>query len=181
MSLPHHPEVDRDWMRRAIALAWRAQGRVAPNPAVGAVLVRDGMVVGEGCTQPPGGPHAEVVALEQAGEQARGATLYVTLEPCAHYGRTPPCVDAVIRAGVGRVVVAVTDPYPDVAGRGIERLRAAGIPVSVGVEAVAAAAVNSGYFKRLRTGLPEVTLKYAMTLDGQIATRAGHSRWITGP
>ncbi len=173
--------MDQQWMRRAIALAWRAQGRVAPNPAVGAVLVRDGVVVGEGCTQPPGGSHAEIVAIRQAGERACGATLYVTLEPCAHYGRTPPCVDAILRAGIARVVVANIDPYPEVAGRGIARLRKAGIVVTFGVEAQAAAEVNAGYFKRLRHDLPEITLKYAMSLDGHIATRNGHSRWITGP
>lgn len=174
-------ERDRLWMQRAIALAWRACGRVAPNPAVGAVVVREGIVVGEGCTKPPGGPHAEIVALNQAGERARGATLYVTLEPCAHYGRTPPCVDAILRAGIRRVVIAIRDPYPEVDGRGIAALRAAGLEVDVGLEAKAAAAVVAGYLKRLRTGLPEVTLKYAMTLDGRLATRTGHSRWITGP
>ncbi|MCM8748430.1 bifunctional diaminohydroxyphosphoribosylaminopyrimidine deaminase/5-amino-6-(5-phosphoribosylamino)uracil reductase RibD [Thermomicrobiaceae bacterium CFH 74404] len=171
---------DRRWMRRALALAWRAQGRVAPNPAVGAVLVREGEVVGEGATRPPGGSHAEIVALQQAGERARGATLYVTLEPCAHYGRTPPCVEALVAAGVRRVVVALLDPYPEVCGRGLARLRDAGIEVEVGLEADAAALVNAGYLKRLSTGLPEVTAKYAMTLDGRIATRSGHSRWITG-
>lgn len=174
-------ERDRLWMQRAIALAWRARGRVAPNPAVGAVVVREGIIVGEGCTKPPGGPHAEIVALNQAGERARGATLYVTLEPCAHYGRTPPCVDAILRAGIRRVVIAIRDPYPEVDGRGIAALRAAGLEVDVGLEAKAAAAVVAGYLKRLRTGLPEVTLKYAMTLDGRLATRTGHSRWITGP
>jgi len=174
-------ETDRTWMRRAIALAWRACGRVAPNPAVGAVIVRDGVVVGEGCTKPPGGPHAEIVALREAGERARGATLYVTLEPCTHYGRTPPCVEAILRAGIARVVIGVRDPYPEVDGRGIAALRAAGLAVEVGVEAEAAAEVIAGYLKRLRTGLPEVTLKYAMTLDGRLATRTGHSRWITGP
>ncbi|MCX7624042.1 MAG: bifunctional diaminohydroxyphosphoribosylaminopyrimidine deaminase/5-amino-6-(5-phosphoribosylamino)uracil reductase RibD [Thermomicrobium sp.] len=174
-------DTDRQWMQRAIALAWRAAGRVAPNPAVGAVIVRDGRVVGEGCTKPPGGPHAEIVALQAAGDQARGATLYVTLEPCAHYGRTPPCVEAIVRAGIQRVVVALRDPYPEVDGRGIAALRAAGVEVDVGVEAPSAAEVVAGYLKRLRTGLPEVTLKYAMTLDGRLATRTGHSRWITGP
>ncbi len=167
-------------MRRAIALAQRACGRVAPNPAVGAVLVRDGNVVGEGCTKPPGGPHAEIVALAAAGEQARGATLYVTLEPCVHFGRTPPCVDAILRAGIRRVVIALRDPYREVDGRGIAALRAAGLEVELGLEAEAAAEVVAGYLKRLRTGLPEVTVKYAMTLDGRMATRTGHSRWITG-
>ena len=143
------------------------------------MLVRDGELVGEGATRPPGGPHAEIVALQQAGARARGATLYVTLEPCAHQGRTPPCVDAVLAAGVRRVVVALSDPFPAVCGRGLARLRAAGIEVEIGLEASAAALVNAGYLKRLRTGLPEVTAKFAMTLDGRIATRTGHSRWIT--
>lgn len=168
-------------MGRALELAWRAQGRVAPNPAVGAVIVRNQQVVGWGWTQPPGGPHAEIVALRQAGELARGATLYVTLEPCAHYGRTPPCTDALIQAGISRVVVAVIDPFPQVAGKGVERLRAAGLEVCVGVARERAAELNAGYFKRLRWHVPEVTLKYAMTLDGHIATVTGHSRWITGP
>ncbi len=172
-------EEDRRWMRRALALAWRAQGRVAPNPAVGAVVVRDGALVGEGATRPPGGPHAEIVALQQAGERAHGATLYVTLEPCAHYGRTPPCADAVIAAGIRRAVVALLDPFPEVCGRGAAQLRASGIEVEVGLEAREAALVNAGYLKRLSSGLPEVTAKYAMTLDGRIATRTGHSRWIT--
>jgi diaminohydroxyphosphoribosylaminopyrimidine deaminase/5-amino-6-(5-phosphoribosylamino)uracil reductase len=173
-------DTDRYWMQRAIALARRAQGRVAPNPAVGAVIVRDGEMVGEGCTQPPGGPHAEIIALQRAGERARGATLYVTLEPCAHYGRTPPCVEAIVQAGIRRVVAAILDPFPAVAGRGFTLLRQAGVDVRVGIEAEAAAEVNAGYLKRLRESLPEVTLKYAMTLDGHIATRTGHSKWITG-
>src|SRR5262249_4629734 len=149
-------------------------------PPVGAVIVRDDAVISSGHTQPPGQAHAEVVALAQAGQAARGATLYVTLEPCAHYGRTPPCTDAIIAAGIRTVVVAVRDPFPLVNGAGIARLRAAGIAVQVGVRATEAWDLIAGFVKRVRTGLPLVTAKYAMTLDGRIATRAGDARWITG-
>lgn len=175
------PSVDSYWMRRALLLAQRAQGRVSPNPAVGAVLVRDGVVVGEGHTMPPGGAHAEIVALRQAGERARGATLYVTLEPCAHYGRTPPCCDALVAAGIARAVIAVRDPFPEVNGRGIRCLRAAGVEVEIGLEVDAAVQINAGFFKRVRSGLPGVTAKFAVSLDGKIATHTGHSHWITGP
>ena len=172
---------DDAWMRRALALAGRALGRTSPNPAVGAVLVRDGVVVGEGWTAPPGGPHAEIVALRQAGDRARGATLYVTLEPCAHFGRTPPCADALIAAGIQRAVIAILDPFPGVSGRGIARLEAAGVAVMLGVAADAAIALNAGFLSRIRDGRPTVAAKYAMTLDGRISTHTGHSRWITGP
>lgn len=172
--------VDRRWMAEALALAQRAVGRTAPNPAVGAVVVRDGTVVGRGATRPAGGPHAEVVALGEAGKAARGATLYVTLEPCAHDGRTPPCADAVVAAGVARCVVSVRDPFPAVDGAGLDRLRAAGVAVELGVLARQAASLNAGFFARIRTGRPLVTAKYAMTLDGRIATGTGDSRWITG-
>lgn len=172
---------DAAWMQRALALAARALGRTAPNPAVGAVVVRDGAVAGEGWTAPPGGPHAEIVALRQAGERARGATLYVTLEPCAHYGRTPPCVDALIAAGIQRAVIAIPDPFPGVSGRGIARLEQAGIAVTLGVGADDAIALNAGFLTRNLHERPTVTAKYAMTLDGRIATHTGHSRWITGP
>jgi diaminohydroxyphosphoribosylaminopyrimidine deaminase/5-amino-6-(5-phosphoribosylamino)uracil reductase len=168
-------------MQRALALAGRALGRTAPNPAVGAVLVRDDVAIGEGFTQPPGGPHAEIVALRQAGDRARGATAYVTLEPCAHFGRTPPCVDALINAGIARAVVAIPDPFSGVSGRGIARLEQAGIPVTLGVEANDAIALNAAFLRRILNRRPSVTAKYAMTLDGRIATRTGHSRWITGP
>lgn len=169
-------------MNEALTLARSALGRTAPNPAVGAVVVRAGRVVGRGWTRPPGGPHAEVVALAEAGATASGATLYVTLEPCAHHGRTPPCADAVAAAGIARCVVAVRDPFPAVAGAGLARLRAAGVEVEVAEGAVAAAAtaLNAGFFTRVRTGRPLVVAKYAMTLDGRIATRTGHSRWISG-
>lgn len=174
------PATDLNWMRRALDLAASARGRVAPNPAVGAVLVRDGRLVGEGATEPPPGAHAEIVALRQAGALARGATLYVTLEPCAHYGRTPPCVDALLAAGITRAVVALRDPYPAVNGQGLRRLAAAGVRVELGLAAAAAAALNAGFLKRVHCGLPEVTAKFAVSLDGKIATHTGHARWITG-
>lgn len=170
-----------EWMRRAAREGYRALGRTAPNPPVGAVLVRDGHLVGRGHTAPPGGPHAEIVALREAGPAARGATLYTTLEPCAHFGRTPPCVDAIVAAGVSTVYAAAIDPFPAVAGRGVARLRAAGLAVTVGVGEDEAQELHGAYMHRLATGRPEVTAKWAMTLDGKIATRTGHSRWITGP
>jgi diaminohydroxyphosphoribosylaminopyrimidine deaminase/5-amino-6-(5-phosphoribosylamino)uracil reductase len=166
-------------MRRALELAQRGEGSVEPNPMVGAVVVRDEVVVGEGWHQRYGGPHAEVFALREAGERARGATLYVTLEPCCHHGKTPPCTDAVLRAGIARVVAAQADPYPEVAGRGAETLRAAGIEVEVGVCEAEARAVNAPYRKLLARGQPWVHAKWAMTLDGRIATRTGDSRWIS--
>ena len=169
-----------DYMQRALALAGQALGRVSPNPAVGAVLVRDGRVVGEGFTRPPGGPHAEVVALEQAGEAARGATLYVSLEPCCHQGRTPPCTDAIIAAGVAEVHMAILDPDPNVNGRGRGELAAAGIAVQVG-ECEEARRLNEAYIKHRTTGLPFVIAKFAASLDGRIAAASGDSRWISGP
>lgn len=168
-------------MDLALELARSGLGRVAPNPAVGAVLVRDGRIVGRGATQPPPGPHAEIVALAEAGDLARGAELYVTLEPCAHHGRTPPCVDAIIAAGVRRVVAAMADPFPLVNGDGFARLRAAGIEVEVGPGADEAAGILGGFISSVQTGRPRTTAKYAMTLDGRIATRTGHSRWVSGP
>ena len=175
------PAVDLQWMNRALAVANRARGRTAPNPPVGAVLVRDGVVVGEGWTERPGQRHAEIMALDEAGIRAPGATLYVTLEPCAHFGRTPPCTDALVEAGISRAVIAVRDPYPQVDGRGIAHLSRNGIRVDVGLGAREATRINAGFFKRIRTGLPEVTAKFAMSLDGKIATRTGHAHWITGP
>ncbi len=171
---------ERHFMDEALQLARRALGRTAPNPAVGAVIVHADQIVGRGWTHPPGGPHAEAVALAEAGQRAAGATLYATLEPCCHHGRTPPCTDAILAAGIARCVVAVADPFPAVDGTGIARLRAAGIPVDVGLASNEAAALNAGFFARVRTGRPLVLAKYAMTLDGRIATRSGHSRWITG-
>ncbi|MHA1114171.1 MAG: bifunctional diaminohydroxyphosphoribosylaminopyrimidine deaminase/5-amino-6-(5-phosphoribosylamino)uracil reductase RibD, partial [Alphaproteobacteria bacterium] len=165
----------------ALDLARRALGRVWPNPAVGCVLVREGRVLGRGWTQPGGRPHAESEALRRAGAGAKGATAYVSLEPCAHHGETPPCADALIAAGINRAVIAVEDPDPRVAGTGIDALRAAGIAVELGVRAEDAARVNAGFFLRLREGRPLVTLKTATTLDGRIATHGGESQWITGP
>ena len=172
-------EADRRFMALAISLGTRGLGQVWPNPAVGCVLVRDGQILARGWTQPGGRPHAEAMALSQC--DARGATAYVSLEPCAHHGRTPPCSVALIRAGVARVVTALTDPDPRVAGRGHAMLRAAGIALSEGVCARKAQEVNAGFLLRLTEGRPWVTLKLALTLDGRIATASGESRWITGP
>jgi diaminohydroxyphosphoribosylaminopyrimidine deaminase/5-amino-6-(5-phosphoribosylamino)uracil reductase len=175
-------ETDRLLMAEAIALARAALGTTAPNPAVGCVIAVGDRVIGRGATQPGGRPHAEVVALADAGEAARGATAYVTLEPCAHHGRTPPCAEALIAAGVARVVIAhAHDPDPRVQGRGVGLLRAAGIIVETGVLAEEAAAILAGFTKTVTRGLPWVTLKLGVTLDGCIATRGGESRWITGP
>ena len=167
------------FMRLALACARRGLGRTSPNPPVGAVVVRDGRVVGEGHHQRAGGPHAEILALEAAGELARGADLYVTLEPCDHHGKTPPCAPAVIAAGVARVFVGTIDPNPKVSGRGIARLRAAGIPVEVGVAEEECRALIEPWAKYIRTRIPFVLCKVAATLDGRIATRTGASRWIT--
>lgn len=176
-------DTDTQWMKAALGLARRGLGRVWPNPAVGCILVRPDLgdcVVGRGWTQPGGRPHAETEALGRAGEAARGATAYVTLEPCAHVGRTPPCADALIAAGVGRVVVALEDPDPRVLGRGISRLAAAGIPVDIGACTDEARDLNAGFFLKVAQGRPLVTAKVAATLDGRIATNTGESRWITG-
>ncbi len=172
---------DQRFMRLALTLGARGLGNVWPNPAVGCVLVKDGIIVGRGWTQPGGRPHAEVRALAQAGAAARGATAFVTLEPCAHQGVTPPCAGALIAAGVARVVTALTDPDPRVAGRGHAMLRAAGIVVTEGVEGAAARLANAGFLLRVTQGRPLVTLKLALTLDARIATASGESRWITGP
>jgi diaminohydroxyphosphoribosylaminopyrimidine deaminase/5-amino-6-(5-phosphoribosylamino)uracil reductase len=153
-------------MRAALALARRGLGRTWPNPAVGCVLVRRGRVVGCGWTQPGGRPHAEAEALARAGEAARGATAYVTLEPCSHYGQTPPCADALTAAGVSRAVVAMEDPDPRVSGQGIDRLQRGGVAVALGLCESEAAEINAGFFLRIRENRPLVTLKLAMTLDG---------------
>jgi diaminohydroxyphosphoribosylaminopyrimidine deaminase/5-amino-6-(5-phosphoribosylamino)uracil reductase len=168
-------------MRAALALAMRGLGNTWPNPAVGCVVVRDGQVIGRGWTAPGGRPHAETEALKRAGHAARGATAYVTLEPCCHWGRTPPCTDALIAAGVARVVVALRDPDPRVDGVGLRRLREAGIEVVEGLLEDEARLLNAGFIKRLSLGLPTVTLKLASSLDGRIATATGESQWITGP
>src|SRR5919202_715739 len=168
-------------MRAALALARRGLGNTWPNPSVGCVVVRDGRVVGRGWTQPGGRPHAETEALARAGDASKGATAYITLEPCCHWGQTPPCTDALLVAGVARVVVAMEDPDPRVLGDGIDRLRSAGIEVTVGVCADEAAELNAGFTKRIVEGRPLTTLKLATTLDGRIATHRGESQWITGP
>lgn len=168
------------WMKRALKLAARGEGRTSPNPIVGAVIVEADKLVGEGYHKEYGGPHAEVWALATAGERARGATVYVTLEPCSHYGKTPPCAKALIEAGVARVVAAMVDPNPKVSGRGLQLLREAGIEVEVGLLEAEAKRLNAAYVKYMTTGLPLVSLKAAMSLDGKIATASGESQWITG-
>jgi diaminohydroxyphosphoribosylaminopyrimidine deaminase/5-amino-6-(5-phosphoribosylamino)uracil reductase len=183
MTTPSEPD-DIFWMRRALALAESVLYTTAPNPRVGCVIVRDGRVLGEGATQPPGGPHAEVCALRDAQarqEAVQGATMYVTLEPCSHFGRTPPCVDAVLAAKPARVVVAIGDPNPLVNGQGLARLRAAGIEVTTGVCAEEALAINAGFISRMSRGLPWVWMKMAASLDGRSALHNGMSQWITGP
>ncbi len=168
-------------MHHALALAERALGRAAPNPAVGCVIVSpDGIILGRGWTAPGGRPHAETQALAQAGAAARGATAYVTLEPCAHHGETPPCAAALIEAGVARVVAAVDDPDPRVSGKGFAMLREAGIAVAVGIGAKEAAEQNAGFFKHIHQRRPLVTLKIAQSIDGRTAAASGESKWITG-
>ena len=168
------------FMERALALAVRGTGRVNPNPLVGAVVVRDGTVIGEGWHTQFGGPHAERNALAECAGGAKGATLYVTLEPCCHYGKTPPCTEAVLEHQIARVVVGSADPNPLVAGAGIRRLREAGVAVTEGVLREKCDALNRIFFHYIRTKIPYVTMKYAMTMDGKTATRTGQSRWITG-
>jgi diaminohydroxyphosphoribosylaminopyrimidine deaminase/5-amino-6-(5-phosphoribosylamino)uracil reductase len=168
-----------DYMQQALSLARLALGQTSPNPAVGALLVKDGVIVGKGYTQPPGGPHAEIVALKQAGEQASGSTLYVTLEPCCHFGRTPPCTSSIIAAGVQEVHTAMLDPNPLVCGKGKAELENAGIQVYVGEAAESAQELNEAYIKYISNGTPFVTVKFAMSLDGKIATRTGDSKWIS--
>ncbi|MFU8889791.1 MAG: bifunctional diaminohydroxyphosphoribosylaminopyrimidine deaminase/5-amino-6-(5-phosphoribosylamino)uracil reductase RibD [Trueperaceae bacterium] len=174
-------DADVRHLRRALALAERGRGTTHPNPLVGCVIARGEEVVAEGWHERAGGPHAEAVALAAAGEAARGATAYVTLEPCAHHGRTPPCADALVAAGVARVVFASPDPDPRVAGAGEARLRAGGVEVVAGALRDEADALNAAYLTHRRLGRPWVRYKTAMTLDGKIATRTGRSRWITGP
>ena len=169
-----------NYMRRAVTLASQALGSTSPNPAVGAVVVNNGKIVGEGFTQPPGGDHAEVVAIKQAGSFANGATLYVTLEPCNHLGRTPPCTDSIVTSGISTVHAAVRDPNPDVAGGGLERLEARGVRTHFGAEAAAVQRQLEAWVKFVTTGRPFITAKFAMSLDGKIATHTGDSKWITG-
>ncbi|MCL2429386.1 MAG: bifunctional diaminohydroxyphosphoribosylaminopyrimidine deaminase/5-amino-6-(5-phosphoribosylamino)uracil reductase RibD [Alphaproteobacteria bacterium] len=177
---PYDPEADADSMRAALTLARRGQGVTGPNPSVGCIIVKDGRVVGRGSTAPGGRPHAEPTALAMAGAAARGATVYVTLEPCCHWGQTPPCTDALIAAGIGRIVIALRDPDERVNGEGIARLRQAGIVVEEGLLADDAKEAIAGFATRTRLGRPLVTLKLASTLDGRIATETGESQWITG-
>lgn len=182
MSLsPEQAVLDAHYMARALELARKGRYSTHPNPRVGCVIVRDGQVVGEGWHVRAGEPHAEVHALCAAGELARGATAYVTLEPCSHHGRTPPCADALVNAGVARVVAAMQDPNPEVAGRGLQRLAQAGIDTHSGVLEAEALAINKGFLKRMEHGLPYVRVKLAMSLDGRTAMASGESQWITGP
>jgi diaminohydroxyphosphoribosylaminopyrimidine deaminase / 5-amino-6-(5-phosphoribosylamino)uracil reductase len=180
-SPPADGGLDQAWMARALALAEGGRGTTSPNPMVGAVLVRDGEVVGEGFHRAAGQPHAEAVALAAAGPRAAGATCYVTLEPCAHHGRTPPCADALLAAGVARVVAALRDPDPRVDGAGLARLAAGGAAVAVGPGEAAAVAQNAAYLLHRRLGRPRVTCKAAASLDGKVAAADGTSQWITGP
>ncbi len=174
-------ESDLKWMRLALALARRGEGLTRPNPPVGAVVVKNGRKIGQGWHRKAGGPHAEVFALRQAGAAARGATLYVTLEPCSTFGRTPPCTEAILRAGIARVVVGTTDPNPRHAGRGLRLLRKAGVRVDVGACGEEAAALIAPFACRMLRQRPFFTLKLGLTLDGRIADRTYSSRWITGP
>lgn len=168
-----------DYMAQALSLAKLALGLVSPNPAVGAVVVKNDIVVGQGYTQPVGSEHAEIMALKQAGEQARGGVMYVTLEPCCHYGRTPPCSQAIIAAGIAEVHLAVLDPNPLVSGRGKEELEREGIKTYVGEHEEEAREINEAYIKFITTGMPFVTAKFAVSLDGKIATKSGDSKWIS--
>lgn len=173
--------MDKGYMKAALTLAAMARGRTSPNPMVGALVVKEGKIIGQGYHLKAGLPHAEIYALNEAGEEAKGATLYVTMEPCCHHGRTGPCTEAVINARVSRVVTAMADPNPLVSGKGIKRLREAGIEVTLGVMGKEALELNESYIKYVKTGRPFVVAKVAMSLDGKIATRSGKSKWITGP
>ena len=168
-----------DYMEQALSLAKLALGQASPNPAVGAVVVREGVVVGQGYTQPPGSSHAEVIALKQAGEGAGGGVMYVTLEPCCHHGRTPPCAGAIISAGIREVHMAMLDPNPVVSGRGKDELEKKGVKTYLGEREEEAKEINEAYTKFITTGIPFVTAKFAVSLDGKIATRKGDSRWIS--
>src|ERR1700732_50731 len=171
---------DEHFMRECLGLAHDVLGLTSPNPAVGCVIVRKGVIAGRGATAAGGRPHAEAVALTKAGARARGATAYVSLEPCAHFGQTPPCANALVEAGIKRVVIGCGDPFPKVRGKGIAILRNAGIAVTLGVMEEECHRINEGFFTRVEKGRPMVTLKLAMTLDGRIATASGDSQWISG-
>ena len=179
-QVPDTKQDDTRFMELALRLAARGLGLVAPNPAVGCLLVKDGEIIARGWTQPGGRPHAESVALARAGAASQGATCYVTLEPCAHHGRTPPCAEALVAAGIRRVVVAMTDPDPRTSGRGIAYLREAGLTVATGIGESRARAINRGFLLRMREKRPFVALKLATSIDGRIAAHTGHARWITG-
>lgn len=179
IDVPSFNANDENFMRRALQLAAQAIGRTSPNPLVGCVIVKDNEIIGEGFHHQAGTPHAEVHALRQAGKKAEGATAYVSLEPCSHFGRTPPCANALIKAGIQRVVIALQDPNPRVSGGGINRLREAGIQVEVGLYASEAEKLNRPFLKAIQTGLPYLVYKVASTLDGKIATETGDSRWIS--
>jgi diaminohydroxyphosphoribosylaminopyrimidine deaminase/5-amino-6-(5-phosphoribosylamino)uracil reductase len=169
-----------DYMKQALSLAKLALGQVSPNPAVGAVVVKEGEVIGQGYTQPPGSSHAEVIVLKQADQRSRGGVMYVTLEPCCHYGRTPPCTQAIITAGISEVHMAMLDPNPLVSGKGEEELEREGIKTYVGEHEEEAREINEAYIKYITTGMPFVTAKFAVSLDGKIATKSGDSEWISG-
>src|SRR3972149_7237333 len=173
------PDVDEKYMALALELAEKGRGKVEPNPMVGAVLVKDGEIVGKGYHQVFGGAHAEIYAIHEGGTNCRGATLYVSMEPCAHYGKTAPCVDAIIKAGIKKVVAAVVDPNPITSGKGIQQLKEAGIEVVAGVMEMQAKRLNVPFFKLMQKELPYITVKWAMSIDGKIATHTGESRWIT--
>jgi diaminohydroxyphosphoribosylaminopyrimidine deaminase/5-amino-6-(5-phosphoribosylamino)uracil reductase len=179
-TAPATPALDLRFMQLALSLGRRGLGRTAPNPAVGAVVVKDGVIVGRGWTQPGGRPHAETEALKRAGKEAKGATLYVTLEPCSHQGKTPPCIDAIIRSGIARVVSALEDPNPEVAGQGYAKLRERGIVVETGLEAAAAAHQHAGHIRRMRDGRPQVLLKLAASADGKAGLPGRKPAGITG-
>ena len=179
-TAPATPALDLRFMQLALSLGRRGLGRTAPNPAVGAVVVKDGVILGRGWTQPGGRPHAETEALKRAGKEAKGATLYVTLEPCSHQGKTPPCIDAIIRSGIARVVSALEDPNPEVAGQGYARLRERGIAVEAGLEAAAAARQHAGHIRRMRDGRPQVLLKLAASADGKAGLLGRKPAGITG-
>ena len=171
---------DTEYMQRALRLAERGLYTTDPNPRVGCVIVRDGTIIGEGWHRRAGEPHAEILALREAGKLAKGASVYVTLEPCSHHGRTPPCADALLDAGVARVIVAAGDPNPEVGGNGFERLKKGGVDVHTGLLEQAARAINPGFIKRMESGRPYIRLKLAMSLDGRTAMASGESQWITG-
>lgn len=173
------PDVDEKYMTLALELAEKGRGKVEPNPMVGAVLVKNGEIVGKGYHQTFGGAHAEIHAISEGGTNSKGATLYVSMEPCAHYGKTAPCADAIIKAGIAKVIIPVIDPNPITTGKGMQKLKKAGIEVRLGVMELPAKRLNAPFFKLMQTGLPYVIVKWAMSLDGKIATHGGDSRWIT--